>query len=239
MTRRSTGKTRVARSVWYARKGTVELRAAPLPRPQPGEAVVRTLFSGISRGTERLVFNGEVGTQRVGAHALPQPGGRVPLPGQIRLLRHRSGRGGPRRAARAHGVLPASAPGPFQRDHSQPGAGAGRRSGAAGDADRQHGDGAQRAVGQRRRAGRPHRRGGCRRGGACSSQRWRRGCPARTSRAWTSTRAGGRWRSRWALGSRRPSRHPATRTSCSMPAPRRPGSTPPSIARGSKARSSR
>jgi threonine dehydrogenase-like Zn-dependent dehydrogenase len=61
MTRRSTGKTRVARALWYARKGVAELRAAPLPRPQPGEATVRTLFSGISRGTERLVFNGAVG----------------------------------------------------------------------------------------------------------------------------------------------------------------------------------
>ena len=61
MTRRSTGKTRIARAIWYAKKGVAELRAAPLPRPQPGEALVRTLFSGISRGTERLVFNGAVG----------------------------------------------------------------------------------------------------------------------------------------------------------------------------------
>ena len=61
MTRRSTGKTRVARAIWYPRKGVAELRAAPLPRPQPGQALVRTLFSGISRGTERLVFHGAVG----------------------------------------------------------------------------------------------------------------------------------------------------------------------------------
>ena len=61
MTRRSTGKARIARALWYAKKGVAELRAAPLPRPQPGEALVRTLFSGISRGTERLVFNGAVG----------------------------------------------------------------------------------------------------------------------------------------------------------------------------------
>jgi threonine dehydrogenase-like Zn-dependent dehydrogenase len=61
MTRRSTGKTRIAKALWYAKKGVAELRAAPLPRPQPGEATVRSLFSGISRGTERLVFNGAVG----------------------------------------------------------------------------------------------------------------------------------------------------------------------------------
>ena len=61
MTRRSTGKTRMARAIWYPRKGVAELRPAPLPHPQPGEALVRTLFSGISRGTERLVFSGAVG----------------------------------------------------------------------------------------------------------------------------------------------------------------------------------
>jgi len=60
MTRRSTGKTRIARAIWYPRKGVAELRPSPLPAPQPGEALVRTLFSGISRGTERLVFNGAV-----------------------------------------------------------------------------------------------------------------------------------------------------------------------------------
>jgi len=61
MTRRSTGKARIARSLWYVGKGAVELRLAPLARPRPGEALVRSLFSGISRGTERLVFNGAVG----------------------------------------------------------------------------------------------------------------------------------------------------------------------------------
>lgn len=80
MTRRSTGKTRVARALWYARKGTVELRAAPLPRPQPGEAVVRTLFSGISRGTERLVFNGEVGRSEWERMRCPNQEGAFPFP---------------------------------------------------------------------------------------------------------------------------------------------------------------
>lgn len=58
--RRSSGKRRVARAVWYAKKGIVELRAVPLGLPAPGEAIVRTLFSGVSRGTERLVLNGAV-----------------------------------------------------------------------------------------------------------------------------------------------------------------------------------
>ena len=60
MTRRSTGKTHIARAIWYPRKGVAELQPGPLPRLQPGQALVRTLFSSISRGTERLVFNGAV-----------------------------------------------------------------------------------------------------------------------------------------------------------------------------------
>jgi hypothetical protein len=42
----------------HAAIGQAELRAEPLRAPAAGEALVRTLFSGLSRGTERLVFNG-------------------------------------------------------------------------------------------------------------------------------------------------------------------------------------
>jgi threonine dehydrogenase-like Zn-dependent dehydrogenase len=80
MTRRSTGKTRIVRALWYARKGAAELRAAPLPRPQPGEALVRTLFSGISRGTERLVFNGAVGKGEWQRMRGPNQEGAFPFP---------------------------------------------------------------------------------------------------------------------------------------------------------------
>jgi 2-desacetyl-2-hydroxyethyl bacteriochlorophyllide A dehydrogenase len=38
----------------------VEIRELPTPRPAAGEVVVRTLFSGISGGTERLVYRGQV-----------------------------------------------------------------------------------------------------------------------------------------------------------------------------------
>jgi threonine dehydrogenase-like Zn-dependent dehydrogenase len=80
MTRRSTGKSRIARALWYAKKGVVELRAAPLPRPKPDEAVVRTLFSGISRGTERLVFNGAVGQSEWERMRGPNQEGAFPFP---------------------------------------------------------------------------------------------------------------------------------------------------------------
>src|SRR5262245_63599864 len=80
MTRRSTGKTRVARSLWYASKGVVELRARALPQLQPDEALVRTIFSGISRGTERLVFNGEVGRSEWERMRCPNQEGAFPFP---------------------------------------------------------------------------------------------------------------------------------------------------------------
>jgi NADPH:quinone reductase-like Zn-dependent oxidoreductase len=80
MTRRSTGKTRIARSLWYVAKGAAELRAAPLPRPKPGEAMVRALFSGISRGTERLVFHGSVGESEWERMRGPNQEGAFPFP---------------------------------------------------------------------------------------------------------------------------------------------------------------
>jgi len=38
----------------------VEIRELPAPRPAAGEVLVRTVCSGISGGTERLVYRGEV-----------------------------------------------------------------------------------------------------------------------------------------------------------------------------------
>lgn len=58
--RRSQGQIVVARSLWYVKPGVAELRTERLAPPRPGEARVATLFSAISRGTERLVANGEV-----------------------------------------------------------------------------------------------------------------------------------------------------------------------------------
>lgn len=49
-----------ARAYWTTGPGRGELRSETLPTPAPGQAVVRTLRSGISRGTEGLVHRGEV-----------------------------------------------------------------------------------------------------------------------------------------------------------------------------------
>jgi threonine dehydrogenase-like Zn-dependent dehydrogenase len=76
----SRDKTRSARSLWYAGKGVVELRAAPLPALGSGEARVRTLFSGISRGTERLVFDGAIGRSEWARMRCPMQEGDFPFP---------------------------------------------------------------------------------------------------------------------------------------------------------------
>jgi threonine dehydrogenase-like Zn-dependent dehydrogenase len=50
----------MASALWYEAPGMVGIRTLPLEAPGPGLARVRTLFSGISRGTERLVLAGRV-----------------------------------------------------------------------------------------------------------------------------------------------------------------------------------
>lgn len=49
-----------ARAFWVTSPGKGEIRAETLDRPGPGQVLVRTLASGISRGTEALVFLGRV-----------------------------------------------------------------------------------------------------------------------------------------------------------------------------------
>jgi threonine dehydrogenase-like Zn-dependent dehydrogenase len=51
---------RVARAFWLREPGCGEIRQVGLPEPGPGDVVVRSLRSGISRGTEMLVFRGGV-----------------------------------------------------------------------------------------------------------------------------------------------------------------------------------
>ncbi len=52
--------TEPARAFWVREPGHGEIRTATVPRPSPGEVVVRTLFSAVSRGTESVVFTGRV-----------------------------------------------------------------------------------------------------------------------------------------------------------------------------------
>ena len=49
-----------AATFWFRAPGAGEIRSTELPEPGPDDVVVRTLFSGISRGTETLVLRGGV-----------------------------------------------------------------------------------------------------------------------------------------------------------------------------------
>ena len=51
---------RGAAAFWLREPGCGEIRPVRLPEPGPGDVVVRTLRSGISRGTETLVYRGGV-----------------------------------------------------------------------------------------------------------------------------------------------------------------------------------
>jgi threonine dehydrogenase-like Zn-dependent dehydrogenase len=76
----STHSERVARALWYVGKGTAELRTEALPALAPGKARVRTLWSGISRGTERLVIEGAVGRSEWERMRCPMQEGEFPFP---------------------------------------------------------------------------------------------------------------------------------------------------------------
>jgi NADPH:quinone reductase-like Zn-dependent oxidoreductase len=69
-----------AQALWYIGAGQADLRRAPLPRPGPEEALVRTLVSGISRGTERLVFQGLVPDSERERMRAPLQEGDFPFP---------------------------------------------------------------------------------------------------------------------------------------------------------------
>lgn len=49
-----------ARALWLRPPGHAEIRAADLPRPGADDVLVRTLYSGVSRGTESVVLAGGV-----------------------------------------------------------------------------------------------------------------------------------------------------------------------------------
>lgn len=69
-----------ARAFWLAEPGRGEIRPAPLRDPGPDEVLVRTVWSGISRGTESLVFRGRVPEREYDTMAAPFQEGRLPGP---------------------------------------------------------------------------------------------------------------------------------------------------------------
>ncbi|MEZ2370259.1 zinc-binding alcohol dehydrogenase [Arthrobacter sp. RCC_34] len=71
---------RQATAYWTVRPGQGELRSEDLPEPQADEALVRTLYSGISRGTELLVHHGQVPDSVADAMRAPHQDGDFPAP---------------------------------------------------------------------------------------------------------------------------------------------------------------
>lgn len=65
---------------WLGVPGQGEIREVILPHPGPDDVVVRTLFSGISRGTETLVFSGGVPRSQRARMRAPFQEGEFPAP---------------------------------------------------------------------------------------------------------------------------------------------------------------
>lgn len=69
-----------ARAFWLAAPGHGEIRPVTVGEPGPGEVLVRTLHSGVSRGTETLVFRGGVPDSQHEAMRAPFQEGDFPAP---------------------------------------------------------------------------------------------------------------------------------------------------------------
>jgi threonine dehydrogenase-like Zn-dependent dehydrogenase len=76
----------VARAFWLCEPGRGEIREVALPDPRPGDVLVRTLHSGVSRGTETLVFRGGVPVDQYAAMRAPFQQGEFPAPVQYGYL---------------------------------------------------------------------------------------------------------------------------------------------------------
>jgi 2-desacetyl-2-hydroxyethyl bacteriochlorophyllide A dehydrogenase len=69
-----------ARAFWTIAPGVGEIRNEALPEPGPDDVVVRALYSGISRGTEALVFQGRVPPTEYRRMRAPFQAGELPGP---------------------------------------------------------------------------------------------------------------------------------------------------------------
>jgi threonine dehydrogenase-like Zn-dependent dehydrogenase len=71
---------RTGSAFWLRSPGVGEIRDVVLPEPGEGDVVVRTLCSGVSRGTESLVFRGGVPSSQYAAMRAPFQDGDFPGP---------------------------------------------------------------------------------------------------------------------------------------------------------------
>ncbi|MEV0300812.1 zinc-dependent alcohol dehydrogenase [Streptomyces prasinus] len=71
---------RTAHAFWLDSPGRGEIREVPLSGPGEDEVLVRSLYSGVSRGTETLVFRGQVPASQHAAMRAPFQEGDFPGP---------------------------------------------------------------------------------------------------------------------------------------------------------------
>ena len=69
------GDREIAHAFWLRAPGVRRDPAGELPEPGPDDVVVRTVRSGVSRGTETLVFRGGVPPDQYASDARTVPGG--------------------------------------------------------------------------------------------------------------------------------------------------------------------
>jgi len=69
-----------ALAFWLREPGVGEIRRVPLPSPGPGDVLVRTLRSAVSRGTETLVWRGRVPASQYDVMRAPYQEGDLPGP---------------------------------------------------------------------------------------------------------------------------------------------------------------
>src|SRR3954471_21558415 len=69
-----------AHAFWLRAPGCGEIRPVTLPQPGPDDVLVRTLRSGVSRGSETLVFRGDVPPSQYAAMRAPFQEGNFPGP---------------------------------------------------------------------------------------------------------------------------------------------------------------
>jgi len=71
---------RTARALWIEAAGRAALRDEPLPELGPEQVEVQATFSGISRGTESLVFSGQVPAELHASMRCPHQAGELSFP---------------------------------------------------------------------------------------------------------------------------------------------------------------
>lgn len=84
-----------ATAYWTVGKGRGELRTEELRAPGPGQALVRTLYSGISKGTELVVHNAAVPPKVAESMRAPHQDGDFPSPVKFGYLSVGSVEAGP------------------------------------------------------------------------------------------------------------------------------------------------